>query len=241
LTISTIEDIITADDEPLGTVSYITFALSLLLAPSSALSLDRRRRCALSAVANKIVVLGELRAADGPRPATVGANDSLVPLVTILANPRDVEGTLRELALRIQSLLEGQPANPRGPARGAITVGELTIDQDAHRVTVSGEEIGLTGLEFKLLLALTERRERVYPRRALLGDVWASNVLNRTRTVDTHVKRLRDKLKSAGRFIQTVRSVGYRFSDSPSSTRPLKIGKSYTPPPAPCLPVLRRA
>jgi DNA-binding winged helix-turn-helix (wHTH) protein len=167
----------------------------------------------------KVVTLGEVGATDGRHHVPLHAREGLVPLVTVLVNPRDLEGTfLRELALRIEGLLRDRPATlARAQRRATTTVCELLIDQDAHRVTVSGEEISLTALEFKLLVALTGRLDRVYPRRALLGDIWESNVLNRTRTVDTQVKRLRDKLKSAGRFIQTVRGVGYRFSETPST------------------------
>jgi DNA-binding winged helix-turn-helix (wHTH) protein len=168
----------------------------------------------LRAVAN----LREALPSDRPALSSVGANDHLVPLVTILANPADIDGTLRELALRIEGLLRdrlepsAQVAEP-----SVIVVGELVIDCDAHRVTLDGVELPLTSLELKLLVALIERRDRVYPRGKLLGDVWGSHALNRTRKVDTHVKRLRDKLRSAGRYIQTVRGVGYRFSETPSA------------------------
>jgi DNA-binding winged helix-turn-helix (wHTH) protein len=82
-------------------------------------------------------------------------------------------------------------------------------------VTVNGEEVSLTALEFKLLVTLTERRDRVQARGTLLSDVWAIDAEIASRTVDTHVKRLRDKLGTAGRFIETVRGVGYRFSENP--------------------------
>jgi len=75
-----------------------------------------------------------------------------------------------------------------------IEAGELRIDKEAHRVTVGGEEISLTALEFKLLVTLTERRDRVQARGTLLSDVWAIDAKSFHRTVDTHVKRLRDKL-----------------------------------------------
>ena len=75
-------------------------------------------------------------------------------------------------------------------------------------------EIALTAIEFKLLVTLAERRNRVQERGTLLTDVWAMDADIASRTVDTHVKRLRDKLGSAGRFIETVRGVGYRFSES---------------------------
>ena len=74
----------------------------------------------------------------------------------------------------------------------------------------------LTTLEFKLLLTLYERKNRVQTRSVLLSDIWGIEADITTRTVDTHVKRLREKLKGVGRYIETVRGVGYRFTESPS-------------------------
>ncbi len=76
-------------------------------------------------------------------------------------------------------------------------------------------ELELTALEFKLLVTLYDRRNRVQTRSALLSDVWGIDADITTRTVDTHVKRLREKLGDAGNYIETVRGVGYRFTDSP--------------------------
>jgi two-component system phosphate regulon response regulator PhoB len=89
-------------------------------------------------------------------------------------------------------------------------------------VTVDTTDVTLAALEFKLLVTLIERRDQAQPRGTLLGDVWGLDSELSTRTVDTHVKRLRGKLGSAARFIQTVRGVGYRFSESPrrKSVRP---------------------
>jgi len=120
--------------------------------------------------------------------------------------------SVRELLLRIDAVLR----RGRTPEQRTIEVGELRIDREAHRVTVGVEEISLTALEFKLLVTLTERRDRVQARGTLLSDVWAIDAEIASRTVDTHVKRLRDKLGTAGRFIETVRGVGYRFSETPS-------------------------
>jgi len=120
--------------------------------------------------------------------------------------------SVRELLLRIDAVLRrGKTSEQR-----VIEVAELRIDKDAHRVTVSAEEVSLTALEFKLLVTLIERRDRVQGRGTLLSDVWAMDSEIASRTVDTHVKRLRDKLGTAGRFIETVRGVGYRFSDAPT-------------------------
>ncbi|MGH7434747.1 MAG: response regulator [Polyangiaceae bacterium] len=120
--------------------------------------------------------------------------------------------SVRELLLRIDAVLR----RGRTHERRLIEIGELRIDTDAHRVTVGAEEIALTALEFKLLVTLTERRDRVQARGTLLSDVWAIDAEIASRTVDTHVKRLRDKLGTAGRFIETVRGVGYRFSEIPT-------------------------
>jgi two-component system phosphate regulon response regulator PhoB len=117
--------------------------------------------------------------------------------------------SVRELLLRIDAVLR----RGKRTEQGFIKVGELCIDAAAHRVTVGTEEIVLTALEFRLLVTFVDRRESVLVRGTLLRDVWALHGEITSRTVDTHVKRLRDKLGSAGRFIQTVRGVGYRFSE----------------------------
>ncbi len=138
----------------------------------------------------------------------------LVPVVTVMARLGDVEGVLHELSFLIDALLGSSDRQP-GAARGgpAVSVGELYVDPGAHRVTVGEDEVSLTGLEFKLLMALLARRDRVLTREALLCGVWRCSAECKTRTVDTHVKRLRDKLRTAGRFVQTIRGVGYRFSE----------------------------
>src|SRR6185369_11485395 len=104
---------------------------------------------------------------------------------------------------------------PTGSARGALVFGKLRVDRDAHRVWVDGEEVTLTALELRLLSTLMERRGRVQSRPALLDDVWGMSGEVTTRTVDTHVKRLREKLGNAGLYIETVRGVGYRFTPAP--------------------------
>jgi two-component system phosphate regulon response regulator PhoB len=85
------------------------------------------------------------------------------------------------------------------------------MDRAAHRVWVDGEEIELTALEFKLLMTLYDRRNRVQSRSELLDVVWGIRADVTTRTVDTHVKRLREKIKGARDYLETVRGVGYRF------------------------------
>ncbi|WP_437566454.1 response regulator [Sorangium sp. So ce542] len=121
--------------------------------------------------------------------------------------------SVRELVLRVHAVL--RRAKSSGDGERSIEFGCLRIDEGAHRVWVDREEVELTLLEFKLLVALYEARERVQTRTALLDGVWGIDVSITTRTVDTHVKRLRDKLRRAGDYIQTVRGIGYRFAASP--------------------------
>jgi two-component system phosphate regulon response regulator PhoB len=117
----------------------------------------------------------------------------------------------RELLLRIQAILRrGQ--KPATTAGGTFEFGRLKVDLDAHRVWVSGAEVELTMLEFKLLVTLYQQRNRVQSRARLLSEVWEMKSDISTRTVDTHVKRLREKLGDAGEYVETVRGVGYRFS-----------------------------
>jgi two-component system phosphate regulon response regulator PhoB len=117
--------------------------------------------------------------------------------------------SVRELVLRVRAVLRRGETSGR-PAE-VVKLGQLTIDSEAHRVHVEGREISLTALEFRLLRTLVQRRDRVQTRETLLNDVWGLNLNVETRTIDTHIKRLREKLGKAGSLIETVRGVGYRF------------------------------
>jgi len=120
--------------------------------------------------------------------------------------------SVRELLLRVQAVLRRVSTGETGET---TQFGVLRVDRGAHRVWVAGQEVELTALEFKLLLTLHDRRNRVQTRDALLSDVWKIDADVTTRTVDTHVKRLREKLGAAGIYVQTVRGVGYRFAERP--------------------------
>jgi two-component system phosphate regulon response regulator PhoB len=118
----------------------------------------------------------------------------------------------RELSLRVRAVLR---RNESAVRTTALEFGDLRIDPAAFRAWVEDEELDLTLLEFKLLLALYENRDRVQTRAELLERAWGVGVAITTRTVDTHVKRLRDKLGAAGHYVQTVRGIGYRFAGAP--------------------------
>jgi len=114
----------------------------------------------------------------------------------------------RELVLRVQAILrrEGQETG-----EGRIVYDPLVIDLEAHSVRLKGKEVGLTSTEFKLLQRLARRPGRAFSRDQLLSEVWGYGGDLETRTVDTHVKRLRAKLGEIGAWIETVRGLGYRF------------------------------
>lgn len=134
----------------------------------------------------------------------VGADDYMVKPFSV-----------RELILRIKAILR------RGQARmetnELISFGILKLDEPGHRLWVEDKEVRLTALEFKLLVTLLARKGRVQSRDTLLSDVWGFEAEITTRTVDTHVKRLREKLAKAGDYIETLRGVGYRFRSQPET------------------------
>ena len=120
--------------------------------------------------------------------------------------------SVRELTLRVQAASRRMARTAAAPVEtGALELGELKLDVSAHRVWVSGEELELTSTEYKLLLHLAENAGRLCSRGELLKEVWELPPSLNTRTVDTHVKRLRQKLRDASTYIETVRGAGYRF------------------------------
>jgi DNA-binding response OmpR family regulator len=117
----------------------------------------------------------------------------------------------REVVLRIQAIMR------RGEAKAEeehLSAGDIVIDPARHRVSVAGKTVHLTSIEFKLLRTLVQRRGRVQPRDRLLNDVWGYESVIDTRTVDTHVRRLREKLGKASGAIETIRGFGYRFREN---------------------------
>jgi len=148
--------------------------------------------------------------------------------------------SMRELLLRIRAVLrrahpDEAPTAPSTPIAPALAtaptttpttiagddvrdVGRIRLDPGAHKVWVDGKQVHLTALEFRLLQTFIERQGRVQTRDHLLSDVWGIEADITTRTVDTHVKRLRDKLGAAGTYVETIRGVGYRFQLEPDES-----------------------
>ncbi|MEN9796356.1 MAG: hypothetical protein RL653_52 [Pseudomonadota bacterium] len=119
--------------------------------------------------------------------------------------------SVKELVLRVRAVLRR-----RGAAEGGEhPVAPIQLDAERHEVKVYGEPVSLTALEFRLLRTLLERAGRVQTREVLLADVWDVRADVTTRTVDTHIKRLREKLGPAGDRVETLRGVGYRLVVKP--------------------------
>jgi len=175
--------------------------LDLMLPGLSGLDVlnELRRRPETSAV--PVVVLTAMKEeSDRIRGLELGADD----YVTKPFSPQ-------ELVLRVAAVLRRvQAPSISGPGR-VLRGGPITVEVDAMRVFVDGEDVQLTPTEFRLLVSLLERRGRVQSRQQLLEAAWDVHVRIETRTVDMHVQRLRAKLGDGGDMIETVRGFGYRF------------------------------
>lgn len=125
----------------------------------------------------------------------------------------------REVVLRTKAILRRSasvaPSTTSGVSKDIVVFPHLTIDHDAHRVTADGVEVSLTPKEYELLYFLAKSPDKVFDREQLLKEVWHYDFFGDLRTVDTHVKRLREKLnrvsESAAKMIVTVWGVGYKF------------------------------
>jgi two-component system phosphate regulon response regulator PhoB len=118
----------------------------------------------------------------------------------------------RELVLRVRSIL--RRANAPQESADVLRLGDIQVDRSRYEVLVKGKSIEFTATEFKLLTVLMERRGRVQSRDALLNDVWGYESVIDTRTVDTHIRRLREKLGKSADCIETIRGFGYRMIES---------------------------
>ena len=145
-----------------------------------------------------IIVTARGEEAQRVRGLELGADDYVVKPFSV-----------KELLLRVKAVLRRSEAPT---ALTTLKVGAIALDEDRHEVRVEDALVGLTALEFKLLRTFLERPGRVQTRETLLADVWGIDADVTTRTVDTHIKRLREKLGSAGEVIETLRGVGYRLT-----------------------------
>ena len=185
----------------LSTTNISLILLDLMLPDGSGLDLCRKLKADQSKNSIPIIIL---TAKDDEVDKVVGFELGADDYVT---KPFSV----RELILRIKAILKRKVQKPE-VTEVEREFGELRIDSDSHEVFVNGEEVSLTALEFRLLKQLVDRRGRVQTRDQLLSDVWGYSADITTRTVDTHIKRLREKLGPIGKYVQTIRGVGYKFT-----------------------------
>ena len=190
--------------QKLESASFSLLLLDLMLPDGSGLDLCRELKQDKSLSSMPVIIL---TAKDDEVDKVVGFELGADDYVT---KPFSV----RELILRVKAVLK------RGERRSdnmevQRQFGELKIDVDSHEVFVNDEQVSLTALEFKLLRQLVDRRGRVQSRDQLLSDVWGYSSDVTTRTVDTHIKRLREKLGGMGKYVQTIRGVGYKFTRTP--------------------------
>jgi len=177
--------------------------LDWMLPGESGLALARRWRADERTKGVPIIML-TARGDEGDRVAGLdaGADD-------YMAKPFST----KEMLARIRAVLRR-----RAPTQTAepLTVGELTLDPSTHRVSFRGQPLKLGPTEFKLLHYFMGHAERVHSRGQLLDKVWGDHVFIEERTVDVHVKRLREALGEAAMMLETVRGAGYRFTAQPA-------------------------
>jgi two-component system phosphate regulon response regulator PhoB len=182
------------------------------------------------------LMLPDLTGGDVCRQLKADAETRDIPVIMVTAKGEEIDRvvgfevgaddyvvkpfSVRELLLRVRAVLRRTQTSHPLSETDELVFGRLRIDRAGHRCWVDGNEITPTALEFKLLITLLERRGRVQTRDVLLADVWGIEADVTTRTVDTHVKRLRQKLGPAGQYIETLRGVGYRFVSQPAEVPP---------------------
>jgi DNA-binding response OmpR family regulator len=220
--------ILVVDDEP-DTIELITFNLrnagyEVITATDGAEALRKAKSQAPSLIILDIM-LPEVDGLEVNKMLRAEASTAHIPVLMLTAKAGEVDRILglelgakdyvtkpfspRELILRVRNILRQGEAKPS--EQKVYRFGELTIDLERHMVTVGGKPIELTATEFRLLALLAQRRGRVQSREQLLQDVWHYDSIIDTRTVDTHMRRLREKLGKASKYLDTVRGVGYRF------------------------------
>ena len=224
--------ILIVDDEP-DLASLLQFNLDqagyeteVVHSGAAALAAATRRTPALVLLD---IMLPDLSGLEVCRLLRAGATTAHVPVLMLTARGDEAERVkgleagaddyvtkpfnVREIMLRVKAVLRrAGDAKTEGTAR--LTLGALTLDTAAHRCLVEGTDVELTALEFRLLQHLMTRAGRVQTRDGLLQEVWGLTGGLETRTVDTHVLRLRDKLGVARELVETVRGVGYRMADA---------------------------
>lgn len=227
------QPILIADDEPdvrqMVSMNLHGAGFQVITAADGEAALDAVREQS-PALAILDIMMPHMTGLEVCRAMKASAKTARIPVVILTARSGEIDRVLafelgvddfvtkpfsmRELLLRVKAILRAKQA-PQVPT--AISAGDISLDRDRHLVTVRGKRVNLTAIEFKLLCSLVESKGRVLHRETLLTRVWGSDTAIDGRTVDTHVRRLREKLQSAASQLQTVRSFGYRLEDRQDS------------------------
>jgi DNA-binding response OmpR family regulator len=223
--------ILVVDDEP-DTVELIAFNLrnagyDVISAVDGAEAL-RKARSQSPALVILDLMLPEVDGLEVSKLLRADAATAHIPVLMLTAKAGEVDRILglelgakdyvtkpfspRELVLRVRNILRQGEA--KTAEQKVYRIGDLTIDLERHMVSVGAKPVELTATEFRLLALLAQRRGRVQSREQLLQDVWHYDSIIDTRTVDTHMRRLREKLGKASHYLDTVRGVGYRFLEN---------------------------
>lgn len=225
------ERILIADDEPdvlrlvSGNLRNAGFEVLQAADGEEALALARREAPSLIVLDQMMPTMSgtEVCKALKQDPATRD-----IPVIMLTARAEEIDRVLglelgaddyvtkpfspREFVLRVKSVLR-RTAGPAPAAGELLRVGKISLDPERCEVQIQKRTLDLTATEFKLLMLLMQRKGRVQTRDKLLEDVWGYESMIDTRTVDTHVRRLRDKLRGQANLIETVRGFGYRMND----------------------------
>jgi len=219
--------ILVADDEPdvlqLVSMNLKNAGYNVLKAEDGVSALNQARET-LPALIVLDLMLPEMSGLEVCKVLKKEPATSQIPIIMLTAKAEEVDRIVglelgaddymtkpfspRELVLRVKSIL--RRASASADVTDHLSLGDIRIDRSRYEITVAGKAIDFTATEFKLLALLIERRGRVQSRDTLLNDVWGYESVIDTRTVDTHIRRLREKLGASADCIETIRGFGYR-------------------------------
>ncbi|HEV7866584.1 MAG TPA: response regulator [Chthoniobacteraceae bacterium] len=223
--------ILVADDEPdvlqLVSINLKSAGFNVVKAEDGLTALTRARETLPSLIILDLM-LPEMSGLEVCKVLKKEPQTSLIPIIMLTAKGEEVDRIVglelgaddyitkpfspRELVLRVKSVIR-RAAGSLEPT-DQISLGDIKVDRSRYEVTVKGKPVEFTATEFKLLTLLMERRGRVQSRDTLLNDVWGYESMIDTRTVDTHIRRLREKLGNSSDCIETVRGFGYRIAEA---------------------------
>lgn len=225
--------ILVADDEPdvlhLVSTNLKNAGYNVLKADDGLSALTQARET-LPALIVLDLMLPEMSGLEVCKVLKKEAATSQIPIIMLTAKAEEVDRIVglelgaddymtkpfspRELVLRVKSVL--RRASAAVDVTEHLSLGDIRIDRSRYEITVAGKSVDFTATEFKLLALLIERRGRVQSRDTLLNDVWGYESVIDTRTVDTHIRRLREKLGPSADCIETIRGFGYRVIEPAS-------------------------